>query len=176
MLRPLTRRRTAPPYERARLAADALKARAQAVGRTDRPAGRRPGAETDVDTVNQTRRMLAEATLARVLDGARERALLARDSRPQPAVAVPPPHTRQPGTQHTRAEPQEEPGEPPRIQEAERRPPGSRAGLAPAMAGSRKAAARRDAHALSRVRQSIPPAVATMQGTTHRVEPTSVRR
>ncbi|WP_236243628.1 hypothetical protein [Streptomyces sp. CC228A] len=51
--------------------------------------------------MNQTRRMLAEAALARVLEGTRERTLLARGSRPQPAVAAPPPHTQQPGTQHT---------------------------------------------------------------------------
>jgi hypothetical protein len=50
--------------------------------------------------VNQTRRMLAEAALARILEGARERALLTHGSRPQPAVAAPP-HTQQPGTQHT---------------------------------------------------------------------------
>ncbi|MFF9673665.1 MobF family relaxase [Streptomyces eurythermus] len=102
VLRPLTRKRTVPPYERARLAADALRARAQAVGGTDRPAGRAPEQTTDVDTVNETRRMLAEAALARVLEGARERALLAPGSRPQPAVAAPLPHTQQPGTQqHT---------------------------------------------------------------------------
>ncbi|WP_309056596.1 hypothetical protein [Streptomyces sp.] len=97
VLRPLTRKRTTPPYERARLAADALRARPRPwAARTDRPVA--PEQTTDVDTVDQTRRMLAEAVFAGVLEGARERALLARGSRPQPAAA-PPPH--QPGTQHT---------------------------------------------------------------------------
>ncbi|MEV5922352.1 MobF family relaxase [Streptomyces pseudogriseolus] len=128
VLRPLTRRRTAAPYERARLAADALKVRAQAVRRADRlssrtrpptvavpaasrshprpfhtgrKAGRVPEQTTDVDTVEQTRRTLAEAALARVQEGARERALT-YGPRPQPASATaPPPHTQQPGTQHT---------------------------------------------------------------------------
>lgn len=127
VLRPLTRKRTAPPYERARLAADALKVRAQAVRRADRlgsrtrprtvavaaasrshprpfhtgrKAGRVPEQTTDVDTVEQTRRALAEAALARVQEGARERALLTHGPRPQPAPATaPPPHTQQPGTQ-----------------------------------------------------------------------------
>jgi hypothetical protein len=36
VLRPLTRKRTAPPYERARLAADALRTRVHAVRRADR--------------------------------------------------------------------------------------------------------------------------------------------
>ncbi|MFJ5212849.1 MobF family relaxase [Streptomyces nigra] len=127
VLRPLTRKRTAPPYERARLAADALKVRAQAVRRADRlgsrtrprtvavpaasrsrvrpfhtgrKAGRVPEQTTDVDTVEQTRRTLAEAALARVQEGARERALLTHGPRPQPApAAAPPPHTQQPGTQ-----------------------------------------------------------------------------
>lgn len=128
VLRPLTRKRTAPPYERARLAADALRVRAQAVRRADRlgsrtrprtvavpaasrshprpfhtgwKAGRVPEQTTDVDTVEQTRRTLAEAALARVQEGARERALT-HGPRPQPAPATaPPPHTQQPGTQHT---------------------------------------------------------------------------
>ncbi|MFH9090466.1 MobF family relaxase [Streptomyces sp. NPDC017673] len=128
VLRPLTRKRTAPPYERARLAADALKARAQAVRRADRlgsrtrprtaavPAASRsrprpfrtgrkadhvPEQTTDIDTVEETRRTLAEAALARVQEGARERALT-HGPRPQPATATaPPPHTQQPGTQHT---------------------------------------------------------------------------
>ncbi|MGK5696965.1 MobF family relaxase [Streptomyces sp. URMC 128] len=127
VLRPLTRKRTAPPYERAALAADALKVRAQAVRRADRlssrtrprtlavptasrsrprpfhtgrKAGRVPEQTTDVDTVEQTRRTLAEAALARVQEGARERALT-HGPRPQPAPATaPPPHTQQPGTQH----------------------------------------------------------------------------
>lgn len=128
MLRPLTRKRTASPYERARLAADALRIRAQAVRRadrlssrtrprtvavpaasrsrprpfhSDRKAGRVPEQTTDVATVEQTRRTLAEAALARVQEGARERAL-ALGPRPQPAPAAAlPPHTQQPGTQHT---------------------------------------------------------------------------
>ncbi|MBL3668414.1 relaxase domain-containing protein [Streptomyces sp. M2CJ-2] len=128
VLRPLTRKRTATPYERARLAADALRVRAQAVRRadrlgsrtrprtvavpaasrsrprpfhSDRKAGRVPEQTTDVDTVEQTRRTLAEAALARVQEGARERALT-HGPRPQPAPATaPPPHPQQPGTQHT---------------------------------------------------------------------------
>ncbi|MEV0694843.1 MobF family relaxase [Streptomyces sp. NPDC050388] len=128
VLRPLTRKRTASPYERARLAADALRVRAQAVRRaerlgsrtrprtvavpaasrsrprpfhTGREASRAPEQTTDVDTVEQTRRTLAEAALARVREGARERAL-ALGPRPQLAPATaPPPHTQQPGTQHT---------------------------------------------------------------------------
>ncbi|MGW7260639.1 MobF family relaxase [Streptomyces sp. NPDC054834] len=128
VLRPLIRKRAASPYERARLAADALRVRVQAVRRADRlgsrtrprtvavpaasrsrprpfhtgrKAGRVPEQTTDVATVEQTRRMLAEATLARVQEGARERALTL-GSQPQPAPAVaPPPHTQQPGTQHT---------------------------------------------------------------------------
>jgi conjugative relaxase-like TrwC/TraI family protein len=128
VLRPLTRKRTASPYERARLAADALRVRAQAVRRADRlgsrtrprtvavpaasrsrpqpfhsdwKAGRVPEQTTDVATVEQTRRTLAEAALARVQEGARERALT-HGPRPQPAPATaPPPHTQQPGTQHT---------------------------------------------------------------------------
>ncbi|MGV4989130.1 MobF family relaxase [Streptomyces sp. NRAIS4] len=127
VLRPLTRNRSAPPYERARLAADALRVRVQAVRRADRlgsrtrprtvavpsasrsrprpfhsdpKAGRVPEQTADVDTVEQTRRTLAEAVLVRVLDGARERAV--HDLRPQPAPATaPPPHTQQLGTQHT---------------------------------------------------------------------------
>jgi hypothetical protein len=92
VLRPLARKRTALPYEWARLAADALRVRAQAVRRADRlgsrtrprtvavlpprgrargrstldrKAGRVPEQTTDVDTVEQTRRTLAEAALAR---------------------------------------------------------------------------------------------------------------
>ncbi|MER6113872.1 MobF family relaxase [Streptomyces hirsutus] len=128
VLRPLTRNRTASPFERARLAADALRVRAQAVRRadrlgsrtrartvavpaasrsrprpfhSDRKAGRVPEQTTDVDTVEQTRRTLAEAALARVQESTRERALT-HGPRPQPAPATaPPPHTQQPGTQHT---------------------------------------------------------------------------
>ncbi|CAL9627932.1 hypothetical protein SUDANB99_05955 (plasmid) [Streptomyces sp. enrichment culture] len=127
VLRPLTRKRTAPPYERARLAADALRARAQAVRRADRlgsrprphsvavPAASRPRSrplrtgrkagrlleqETGVGTVEQTRRTL-EAVAAELQDGIRERAL-AFGPRPRPAPATAPqPHTPQPGTRHT---------------------------------------------------------------------------
>ncbi|MEU3953590.1 MobF family relaxase [Streptomyces achromogenes] len=126
VLRPLTRNRTAPPYERARLAADALKLRAQAVRRADRlgsrprphpvavptasrphprplrtgrKAGRLPEQETGVDTVEQTRRTL-EAVAAALQDGIRERAVT-HGPRPRPAPATAqPPHTQQPG-QHT---------------------------------------------------------------------------
>ncbi|MFC8596680.1 hypothetical protein [Streptomyces atroolivaceus] len=81
--RALTRKRTASTYERARLTADALRARAHAVHRADRLGSRtRPriaapaaGADSDVTTVEQTRRTFAEAALARVQEGTRERAL-----------------------------------------------------------------------------------------------------
>ena len=131
VLRPLTRNRSAPPYERARLAADALRVRGHAVRRADRlgsrtrpravavpalrsrprpfhsnwKAGRVPEQTTDVATVEQTRRTLSEAALARVLEGARERAV--HDLRPQPAPeTAPPSHAQHPGTH--RAGPQEE--------------------------------------------------------------------
>lgn len=127
VLRPLTRKRSASPYERARLAADALRVRVQAVRRAERlgsrarpsavavPAaarsyprpidagrqtGRVPGEGTDIDTVEQTRRTLAEAALARVQEGARERAL-AYGPYPRPAPAARPlSRTEQPGMQH----------------------------------------------------------------------------
>jgi hypothetical protein len=127
VLRPLTRNRSAPLYERARLAAGALTARVHAARRadrlgsrtrprtvavpsasrsrprpfhSDRKAGRVPEQTTDVDTVEQTRRTL-KAAVAMLHDGARERAA-ARSHQPQPAPATaPPPHTQQPGTQHT---------------------------------------------------------------------------
>ncbi|CCK32908.1 TrwC relaxase protein involved in conjugal DNA transfer (plasmid) [Streptomyces davaonensis JCM 4913] len=125
VLRPLTRNRFAPQYERARLAADALRVRSQAVRRADRLGSRiRPRAVavpaasrsrprpfrsdwkasrlleqgTDADTVEQTRRTL-EAAAAKLQDGVRERAL-AHGPRQQPALATaPPPHTQQPGAQ-----------------------------------------------------------------------------
>ncbi|MFF8919010.1 MobF family relaxase [Streptomyces sp. NPDC015032] len=130
VLRPLTRKRAASPYERARLAADALAARVHAVRRAERLGSRaRPYAvavpaasrshprpfrtgpkdgrllepETGVDTVEQTRRTFEAAVklAARLQDGKRERAV-AHGPRPQPAPATaPPPHTQQPGTQHT---------------------------------------------------------------------------
>ncbi|GAB2896857.1 hypothetical protein GCM10027074_75310 [Streptomyces deserti] len=130
VLRPLTRKRTAPPYERARLAADALAARVHAVRRAERlgsrarprtvavPAASRPRPrpfrtgpkdgrllepETGVDTVEQTRRTFEAAAwlAAKLQDGKRERAV-AHGPRPQLAPATAPqPHTQQPGTQHT---------------------------------------------------------------------------
>ncbi|MFJ3498847.1 MobF family relaxase [Streptomyces sp. NPDC086091] len=127
VLRPLTRKRSAPPYERGRLAAGALAVRVHAARRaerlssrtrpravavpaasrshprpfhSDREAGRVLEQETGVDTLEQTRRTL-EAAAAKLQDGIRERAL-AHGPRPQPAQATAsPPHTQQPGTQHT---------------------------------------------------------------------------
>ncbi|MFE5096684.1 MobF family relaxase [Streptomyces sp. NPDC056638] len=129
VLRPLTRNRAASPYERARLAADALAARVHAVRRAERlgsrarprtvsvPAasrshprpfrtgpkdGRLLEPETGVDTVEQTRRTFEAAArlAAKLQDGKRERAV-AHGPRPQPAPATAsPPHTQQPGTQH----------------------------------------------------------------------------
>ncbi|MFF3934205.1 MobF family relaxase [Streptomyces hirsutus] len=130
VLRPLTRKRTASPYERARLAADALAARVHAVRRaerlgsrarprtvavpaasrsrprpfrTGRKAGRMLERTTDVDTVEQTRWTFEAAAklAAKLQDGRRERAV-AHGPRPQPApAAAPPSHTQQPGIQHT---------------------------------------------------------------------------
>ncbi|MET9952422.1 hypothetical protein ABZ135_12860 [Streptomyces sp. NPDC006339] len=160
VLRPLTRSRTAVPYERARLAADALRARVQTVGRTDRPAGpgRVPEQATDVDTVDQTRRMLAAAALARVLEGARERRP-SSPAAPDRSLRLPRRRTHSsPAPSPHRAELQEGL----RVtrdsrKEAERRltfsPPGSRAGLA-RQSRIRNAAARRDGRALSHVRYS----------------------
>ncbi|WP_435972203.1 relaxase domain-containing protein [Streptomyces sp. Qhu_M48] len=131
VLRPLTRSRTAAPYERARLAADALAVRAHAVRRADRlgsrprpytvavPAasrshsrpfrdGRKDGLllkpETGVDAVEQTRQTLeaAAAKVAATLQDSQRAREAAHGLRPQPApAAVPPQHTQQPGTQHT---------------------------------------------------------------------------
>ncbi|WP_437076489.1 MobF family relaxase [Streptomyces sp. enrichment culture] len=131
VLRPLTRKRTAPPYERARLAAGALAARVHAVRRAERlgsrprphvvavpaasrlrlrpfRAGRRDGRllepETGVDAVEQTRQTLeaAAAELAATLQDSRRAREAAHGLRPQPApVALPPSHTQQPGAQHT---------------------------------------------------------------------------
>ncbi|SCF56435.1 hypothetical protein [Streptomyces sp. Ncost-T10-10d] len=130
VLRPLPRKRSAPPYERVRLAAGALAARVNAARRAERlgsrpyavavPAasrshprpfhtGRRAGrlleqeSGVDVDTVEQSRRTFEAAArlAARLQDGMRERAV-ARGPRPQPApVTASPPHTQQPGVQHT---------------------------------------------------------------------------
>ncbi|NJP53554.1 relaxase domain-containing protein [Streptomyces sp. SBST2-5] len=125
VLRPLTRNRSAPPYERARLAAGALTARVQAVRRADRlgsrarphtvavpaapksrprlvrpdrKAGHVPEQKTDIATMEQTRRTL-EAAVAKLQDGMRERAVT-HGPRPQPAPTAAPSHTQQPGTQH----------------------------------------------------------------------------
>ncbi|MER7810372.1 MobF family relaxase [Streptomyces sp900116325] len=113
VLRPLTRNRSAPPYERARLAVGALTARVHAVRRADRlssrarphtvavPAappsrlrpdhadrksGRDQEQATDVATVEQTRRVFEAAAkmAAKLQDGARDRAV-AHSPRPQPA-------------------------------------------------------------------------------------------
>lgn len=127
VLRPLTRKRSAPQHERARLAAGALATRVHATRRAERLSSRiRPYAvavpaasrshprpfhsdqeavrvlepETGVDRVEQTRRSLEAA--AKLQDGSRERAV-AHGPRPQPAPATaPPPHPQQPGTQHRR--------------------------------------------------------------------------
>ncbi|MDQ1013403.1 conjugative relaxase-like TrwC/TraI family protein [Streptomyces sp. V4I23] len=131
VLRPLTRKRSASPYERARLAADALAARVHAVRRADRlgsrtrprtvavPAasrsyprpfrsGRKDGRllepETGVDTVEQTRQTLeaAAAQVAATLQDSRRAREVAHGPRPQPTPATaPPPYTQQPGVQHT---------------------------------------------------------------------------
>ncbi|NEA87121.1 relaxase domain-containing protein [Streptomyces sp. SID9913] len=129
VLRPLTRKRTAPPYERARLAADALAARVHAVRRAERlrsrtrprtvavPAasrshprpfrtgpknGRLLEPETGVDTVERTRQTLeaAAAQVAAMLQDGRQAREAAHGPRPQPTPAMtPPPHTQQPGSQ-----------------------------------------------------------------------------
>ncbi|WP_416072161.1 relaxase domain-containing protein [Streptomyces sp. ME18-1-4] len=133
VLRPLTRKRSAPPYERARLAAGALAARIHATRRAERLSSRtRPRAvavpaasrsrprpfhsdreavrvleqETGVDTVEQTRRTL-EAAAAKLQDGIRERAV-AHSPRPQPAPATAPPPHSSPAPSTRRAGPQEE--------------------------------------------------------------------
>ncbi|MFI8280854.1 MobF family relaxase [Streptomyces sp. NPDC085929] len=118
VLRALTRKRSAAPYERARLAAGALTARVHALRRADRlnsrprprtvtvpttpsrrPSprlGRRAGRElepsTDVAAVELTRRTLEAAAAemaARLQAGIRERAA-ARRPDPQPALATAP--------------------------------------------------------------------------------------
>jgi hypothetical protein len=135
VLRPLTRKRTATPYERARFAVGALAARVRAARRAERlgsrprpyavavpaasrshprpfRAGRKDGplpepeleSAVDVDVVEQTRQTL-EAAAARVavtIQDSRRTREAAHGLRPQPApAAVPPPHTQQPGVQHT---------------------------------------------------------------------------
>jgi hypothetical protein len=118
VLCPLTRKRTAPTYERARLAAGALTARIHVVrradrlgsrtrqhavavptasrtrarpSRTDRKAGRTPVQATDVAAMDQTRRTFAAAAkmAAKLQDGVRDRAV-AHNPRPQPATAKAP--------------------------------------------------------------------------------------
>lgn len=131
VLRPLTRKRTAPPYERARLAAGALAARVNAARRAERlgsrtrprtvavPAtssshlrpfrtGRQDGRllepETGIDTVEQTRQTMeaAAAKVAATIQDSKRARALAHGPRPQPAPATTPPqHTQQPGVQHT---------------------------------------------------------------------------
>ncbi|WP_411575256.1 MobF family relaxase [Streptomyces fradiae] len=129
VLRPLTRNRTAAPYERARLAADALAAQVHAVRRAERLGsrtrpyavavptasrshsrpfrdGRRDGRllepETGVDTVERTRQTLeaAAAEVAATLQDSRRAREAAHGLRTQPTPATaPPPQTQQPGSQ-----------------------------------------------------------------------------
>jgi hypothetical protein len=72
--------------------------------RSGRKDGRLLERETGVDTVEQTRRTFEAAArlAAKLRDGPRERAV-ASGLRPQPvpAATAPPPHTQQPGIQHT---------------------------------------------------------------------------
>ncbi|WP_405454334.1 relaxase domain-containing protein [Streptomyces achromogenes] len=131
VLRPLTHNRTAPPYERARLAAGALAARVHAVRRADRlgsrtrprtvavpaasgprpqplrtgrKAGHFPEQETGVDTVEQTRRTL-EAVAAELQDGVRERAVTF-GPRPRPGGGPTATHRAARHPAHTGSEPQ----------------------------------------------------------------------
>ncbi|OKJ45978.1 conjugal transfer protein TraA [Streptomyces sp. CB02009] len=121
VLRPLTRNRSATPYQRARLAAGALTARVHAARRADRlnsptrphtvavPStlrpctGRRTGRDleptTDVAAVELTRRTLeavAAEMAARLQAGVRERATRL----PSPDSAAAPPLSAQPPVQH----------------------------------------------------------------------------
>ncbi|MEV0889391.1 MobF family relaxase [Streptomyces microflavus] len=130
VLRPLTRKRTAPLYERARLAAGALAARVHATRRSDRlgsrtrphtvavpdaarsrlrssrpdrKAGRGQEQGTDVAALEQTRATIEAAAkmAAKLQAGVRERAAALHPA-PQPAPAASPPsHTQQPGVQQT---------------------------------------------------------------------------
>ncbi|MFC8015528.1 MobF family relaxase [Streptomyces cinereoruber] len=125
VLRPLTRNRSAPPYERARLAADALAARvrtarraerlgshprpyAVAVSTSSRPShqrpfrngrknGRLPEPETGVDAVEQTRQTLeaARAQMIATLQDSQRAREADHARRPQPTPATTP----QPHTQ-----------------------------------------------------------------------------
>lgn len=135
VLRPLTRKRSAPPYERARLAAGALAARVNAARRAERlgsrtrsrtvavPAtsgshprpfragpngGRLLEAETGVDTVERTRQTMeaAAAQLADTIQDSKRAREVAHGLRPQSApVPTPAPHTQQPGIQHAPGRP-----------------------------------------------------------------------
>ncbi|MGC5041052.1 MobF family relaxase [Streptomyces sp. DT73] len=121
MLRPLTRKRTAPPYERARLAAGALSARVYTVRRSERLSSRTrphtitvPGASrprpsrpdrkagrgqeqqqgTDVAALEQTRATIEAVAkmAAKLQDGVRQRAVAPTPApAPQPAPAPSPP-------------------------------------------------------------------------------------
>ncbi|MFF3431383.1 MobF family relaxase [Streptomyces sp. NPDC002602] len=120
VLRALTRKRSASPYERACLAAAALTARVHALRRADRlnsrprprnvtvsatlsprpgrRAGRDLGPMTDVAAAEQTSRTLEAAAAemaARLQAGVRERAAARLASQPAPATA-PPPYSQQP--------------------------------------------------------------------------------
>ncbi|MFJ1902047.1 MobF family relaxase [Streptomyces sp. NPDC088115] len=131
VLRPLTRKRTAPPYERARLAAGALAARVRAARRAERlgsrplpyavavpaasrshlrpfhtgaKAGRLLEAETGIDAVERSRQTMeaAAAQLAATIQDSKRAREVAHGPRPQPAPApAPTPYTQQPGIEHT---------------------------------------------------------------------------
>lgn len=120
VLRPLTRKRTAPPYERARLAAGALAARVNAARRAQRPGSRprpyaaavlavsrshprqfrtgrkdgrllEPETGVDVDTVEPSRwDFEAAAKLAATIQDSKRAREVARGLRPQPAPATAP--------------------------------------------------------------------------------------
>ncbi|MFJ4771053.1 hypothetical protein ACIP88_18405 [Streptomyces uncialis] len=119
VLRALTRKRSAAPYERTRLAAGALTARVHALRRADRlnsrprphtvtvpttpslRTGQRAGRElepmTDVAAVELTSRTLEAAMAemaARLQAGVRERAVARRS--PLKSAAAPPPSAQQP--------------------------------------------------------------------------------
>ncbi|MDJ0385263.1 MobF family relaxase [Streptomyces sp. G-G2] len=130
VLRPLTRKRTAPRYARARLAAAALAARVQAVRRAERLGSRTrphsvavPGTSrcglrlsrpdrkagpaqeqqqgTDIAALEQTRATIeAVAKMAAKLKDGVRRRAVAPGPAPRPAPS-PPSHTQQPGVQQT---------------------------------------------------------------------------
>ncbi|WP_327379028.1 relaxase domain-containing protein (plasmid) [Streptomyces sp. NBC_01216] len=110
VLRPLIRKRTAPLYARARLAAGALNARVYELRRADRldsRTGRKAGhaleQETDVAALEQTRATIEAVAkmAAKLQDGIRQRGV-AQKPRPQPAPSAPAPsHTPPPGVQQT---------------------------------------------------------------------------